>query len=149
MNHAALISEALYPGGSQQVRFNYSLRQLPSPGVSQLSLTIDGQTLTGTGQTQQFAWTGTNSSVQGTVNYTGGSLVFANQQGLWAPFHFLQRATWGQGPTPTLDWPLEVAGEPVKLSDGTKVVIRYELESGTQMFKKDSLGQRCPPVGAR
>jgi hypothetical protein len=35
------------------------------------------------------------------------------------------------------------------LPDGTLMVIRYELSSGAQVFKKESLGQRCPAVGAR
>jgi len=150
MNHAAGISEALYPAASDKPHFAYTLRQLQSKGIEQLSLTIDDQTLAGENQSKQFTWTGNpGSSVKGT--YSASSTPFASEQGLWAPFHLMDDARWAPGPTPTLEWPLEVgqSHKPVTLPDGTPEVIRYELSSGAQMFKKDSLGMRCPAVGAR
>jgi type VI secretion system protein ImpL len=150
LSHAAGISEALYPPGAQQPHFTYSLRQLPSRGIDKLSLTIDDQILASTGEAKQFAWTGNSgSSVKLTGSSSAGNLLFPSYQGLWAPFHFLQKGRPVPGSTNTLEWPLEVAGDPVRLADGTPVVIRYELESGAQMFRKESLGMRCPGVGAR
>jgi type VI secretion system protein ImpL len=149
MNHAAGISEALYPAGSQQPHFTYTLRQLPSKGIEKLSLVIDGETLSGDGQSKQFTWTGNPSSAaQATVNYPGGSLEFAKEQGLWASFHFLDGAKWTPGRVPVLEWPIEIGHKPATLPDGTPVVIRYELSSGMQMFRRDSVGMRCPAVGA-
>jgi type VI secretion system protein ImpL len=150
MNHASAISDALYPAGSQQPHFTYTLRQLPSKGIEKLSLAIDDQTLAGEGQSKQFAWTGSlTSSVKGT--YSASNSPFASEQGLWAPFHLMDEARWVSGPTPTLEWPLEVgqSHRPQTLPDGTPMVIRYELSSGAQMFKKDNLGMRCPAVGAK
>ncbi len=150
MNHAAGISDTLYPAGSPQPHFTYTLRQLPSKGIGQLSLTIDDQTLAGEGQSKQFTWTGSPSStVKGT--YSASHSLFASEQGLWAPFHLMDDARWVPGPTPTLEWPLEIGQghRPQTLPDGTPMVIRYELSAGAQMFKKDSLGLRCPAVGAR
>ncbi len=150
MNHAAGISEALYPAGSPQPHFAYTLRQLPSKGIEQISLTIDDQTLAGEGQSKQFTWTGSPSStVKGT--YTTSNSPFASEQGLWAPFHLMDEARWIPGPTPTLEWPLEIgqSHRPQTLPDGTPMVIRYELSSGAQMFRRESLGMRCPAVGAR
>ncbi len=150
MNHAAGISEALYPAGSPQPHFTYTLRQLPSKGIEKLSLVIDGETLSGDSQSKQFTWTGNPSSAaQATVNYPGGSLEFAKEQGLWASFHFLDGAKWTPGPAPVLEWPIEIGHKPATLPDGTPVVIRYELSSGVQMFRRESLGIRCPAVGAR
>jgi type VI secretion system protein ImpL len=149
INHAAGISEALYPAGSQQLHFSYSLKELASRGIDKLSLTIDDQTLAGTGESKQFAWTGnTGSNVRLTGSSSAGSLLFPSYQGLWAPFHFLQKGRPVPGSTNTLEWPLEVSGDPVRLADGTPVVIRYELLSGAQIFRKDSLSH-CPAVGAR
>lgn len=150
MNHAAGISEALYPAGSPQPHFTYTLRQLPSKGIEQISLTIDDQTLAGEGQSKQFTWTGSpTSTVKGT--YTTSNSPFASEQGLWAPFHLMDEARWISGPTPTLEWPLEIgqSHRPQTLPDGTPMVIRYELSAGAQMFRRESLGMRCPAVGAR
>jgi hypothetical protein len=85
--------------------------------------------------------------VKGT--YSTANLPFSGGQGLWAPFHFIDDARWISGATPTLEWPLEIGHRAQTLPDGTPVVIRYELSSGAQMFKKESLGMRCPAVGAR
>jgi len=149
MNHAAGISETLYPAASQQLHFSYSLKELPSRGIDKLSLTIDDQTLAGTGEAKQFAWTGNPaSSVRLTGSSSAGSLLFPSYQGLWAPFHFLQKGRPVPGSTNTLEWPLEVSGDPVRLADGTPVVIRYEILSGAQIFRKDGL-DHCPAVGAR
>ncbi len=148
LNHAAGISEALYPAGSPQPHFTYTLRQLPSKGIEQLSLTVDDQTLAGEGQSKQFTWTGNPGSiVKGT--YSTANLPFSGGQGLWAPFHFIDDARWAPGATPTLEWPLEIGHRAQTLPDGTPVVIRYELSSGAQMFNKDGRGMRCPAVGAR
>ena len=150
MNRAAGISEALYPTGSPPPHFTYTLRQLPSKGIEQLSLTIDDQTLAGEGQSKQFTWTGNpSSSAKGT--YSTSNSLFASGQGLWAPFHLMDDAKLVLGPTPELDWPLEIgqSHRPQTLPDGTPMVIRYELSSGVQMFRRESLGMRCPAVGAR
>jgi type VI secretion system protein ImpL len=150
MNHAATVSEALYPAGSQQPHFTYALQQLPSKGIEKLSLAIDDQTLSGDGQTKQFGWTGSaTATVKGNVSYSGNTLQFANDQGIWALFHFLDGAKWTPASPPTLEWPMEIGHAAVKLPDGTPVVIRYELTSGAQMFRRESLGMRCPPVGAK
>jgi|CZLA01.1.fsa_nt_gi type VI secretion system protein ImpL len=150
MNHAAGISEALYPAGSPQPHFTYTLRQLPSKGIEQLSLAVDDQTLAGEGQSKQFTWTGSPSSiVKGT--YSPSNSLFASEKGLWAPFHLMEDARWIPGPTPTLEWPLEIGQghRPQTLPDGTPMVIRYELSAGAPMFRRESLGMRCPAVGAR
>jgi type VI secretion system protein ImpL len=151
MEHAAAISETLYPaGGSPQPHFAYTLRQLPSKGIEQLSLTIDDQTLAGEDQSKQFTWTGSPTSrVKGT--YSASNSLFASEQGLWAAFHFMDDARWVPGPAPKLEWPLEIGQghRPQTLPDGTPMVIRYELSAGAQMFRRESLGMRCPAVGAR
>jgi type VI secretion system protein ImpL len=150
LNHAAGISEAMYPAGSLQPHVTYTLRQLPSKGIEKLSLAIDDQTLAGEGQSKQFTWTGNPSSkVKGT--YSASNSLFASEQGVWAPFHLMDDARWVSGPTPTLEWPLEIGQghRPQTLPDGTPMVIRYELSAGAQMFRRESLGMRCPSVGAR
>jgi type VI secretion system protein ImpL len=150
LNHAAAISDALYPAGSQQPHFTYTLKQLPSKGIEKLSLSIDDQTLAGESQSKQFTWTGNpSSSAKGT--YSTSNSLFAIGQGLWAPFHLMDDAKWVSSSTPELDWQLEIgqSHRPQTLPDGTQLVIRYQLIGGEQMFRRESLGTRCPAVGAR
>jgi hypothetical protein len=126
------------------------LRQLQSNGIDHISLTIDAETLTGEGQSKQFAWTGSlGSSAKGT--YSSSNSLFATGQGLWAPFHVMDDARWIPSSPPILEWPLEIgqSHRPQTLPDGTPMVIRYELSAGEKMFRHETLGMRCPAVGAR
>ena len=56
-NHAADISDGMYPSGSPPARFTYTLKEMPS-NVEGLTLKIGSETLSGPGQAKAFTWTG-------------------------------------------------------------------------------------------
>ena len=65
-NHAADISDGMYPSGSPPPRFTYTLKEMPS-NVEGLTLKIGSETLSGPGQAKAFTWTGAPEDIQVTT----------------------------------------------------------------------------------
>ena len=75
-NRAAAFSDALYGGGSADPHLAYTLKPLPTEGISNLNqvFRIDGQTLTYTGgnaPAKPFVWPGVPQQAVATVKLAG------------------------------------------------------------------------------
>ena len=123
--HAAEISSALYSSPGNMPAFTFTLRSLPSKGVDNASLVIDGQRIPAGATTQQFTWNGATAHQASLAYNSAEALQF---QGPWALF---QLVATGQatraGSALQLAFPLQVSGRPTILPDGTPVVVRFEL----------------------
>ena len=124
-NHAAEISSALYSSAGNMPAFTFTLRALPSKGVDNPSLVVDGQKIAAGATTQQFTWNGATAHQASLAYNSAEALQF---QGPWALF---QLVATGQatraGSALQLAFPLQVSGRPTILPDGTPVVVRFEI----------------------
>jgi type VI secretion system protein ImpL len=149
-NQAAALSEAMYAGNTPDPHFSYSLKPLPSEGFPNIGVTLslDGQPLKysggATGATQ-FVWQAQGlHDFSSTLNLGSGPADWLKAKGLWAVFHFFDKAEFtvradtGQ----ILEWiiyggkdPMTVAGKPVK--------VRFQLEMGNMppVFQKGFFGK--------
>lgn len=127
-NRAARISALLFPSGANSASFNFTLRSIPSKGVENASLVVDGQRIPVGSSTQQFRWNGATAR-QASLAYNGTEAL--QSQGPWALFQLVNAAqvTRVAGGL-QLEFPLEVSGRQIRLPDGTAEVVRFEL-SGT------------------
>src|SRR5207302_1351816 len=90
MQRAAEFTDTLFPNGSPTIRLTFALRQLPSKGIDQATVVIDGQTLASTAR-QQFTWTGGDAS-NVSLTATSGAVTLPplTGQGPWSLFEFFQ-----------------------------------------------------------
>ena len=124
-NHAAEISSALYSSAGNMPAFTFTLRALPSKGVENPSLVVDGQKIAAGATTQQFTWNGATAHQASLAYNSGEALQF---QGPWALFQLVAagQATRA-GSALQLAFPLQVSGRPITAPDGTPEVVRFEL----------------------
>jgi type VI secretion system protein ImpL len=132
-NRAAGFSDALYAGGSADPHFNYTLKPLPSDGIQNLTLSIDGQTLTSSasgGIPKPFAWPGGGPhEARASVKFGNGpDLEWSSNDGLWAVFQFIGQAERAQGNT--FEWVIRAGKNPVKLPNGNPLTVRFEVDMG-------------------
>jgi type VI secretion system protein ImpL len=124
-NHAAEISSALYSSAGNMPAFTFTLHALPSKGVDNPTLVIDGQRIAAGSTTQQFTWNGATAHQASLAYNSAEALQF---QGPWALF---QLVATGQatraGSALQLAFPLQVSGRPIMLPDGTPEVVRFEI----------------------
>ena len=124
-NHAAEISSALYSPGGNLPAFTFTLRSVPSKGVDNPTLVVDGQRIPAGATVQQFTWNGATAHQASLAYNSAEALQF---QGPWALF---QLVATGQatraGSALQLAFPLQVSGRPTVLPDGTPVVVRFEI----------------------
>jgi type VI secretion system protein ImpL len=143
-NRAASFADAMYADGSLQPRMVYTLKPYRAEGID-ASLTIDGKTITTSGQSapQPFVWTGSPSSEVklSVTSGQGGSLA---EQGPWALFQFVADANKST-PIPTgyaMEWNLIQSlgrGGRATVSNG-QTAIRFDLEGkGASVFQKNVL----------
>ena len=128
-SHAARISSALYPAGAKSPAFSFTLRPVASKEIEGATLVMDGQRLPGGASSQQFNWNGASAS-QASLAYNHGESL--RSQGTWSLFQLVHHAK-ATVPAPgqlRLEFPIEVSGQPMILSDGTPMVVRFDL-SGT------------------
>ena len=139
-NSLALMSESLYPAGATQPRMVYSLRESTRNNVPSLSITIDGETLTGSGNRKQFNWPGTSQGLK----LASGPLTLASFDGVWGVFHFMSRAQWtNAGGNYVLEFPVEVAGQ-------VQNRIWYETDAASaNVFNRKLNAGRCVRFAAR
>jgi len=145
MEHAAQFTNTLFPNNSPAIHLTFALRQLPSKGIDQATIVIDGQTLSSTAR-QQFIWTGSDaSSVSLTATSGAVTLPPLTGQGPWSLFEFFESADWTGGNPATLEWPLQLQFGHKSISEGARTAVRYELDTqGAQVFRKGFLeGLRC------
>ncbi len=140
-NQAAEIQQALYPNGSKQPDYAFTLLPFPSQGIQSLTLAIDGQSYTSSGDSQQpmsFAWPGTGAQgVTLTAKFSGGSqLTLLHYSGLWAVFRFFDSASsirkTGNGWL--IQWSPTTSGQPMTLPNGKPVTIQFQAETGGEPF---------------
>lgn len=160
-NRAAAFSDALYRGGgSQDPQLSYTLKSLPAEGIQSLTLTLDGQALKSTGaggQQASFQWPGLRAREARLAGSLGGpELGFLSYNGLWAVFRFFGDADRWQasGSGYNFEWvPRQgQSGQPMTLSTGKPLTVRYFLDMGTTapIFQKNYLsGFQCVSQAAQ
>ena len=142
-NRAAGISSALYPSGAAVAGFNFTLRFLPSRGVDNATLVVDGQRIPSGSTLQQFKWNAATAH-QASLAYNGAEAL--QFQGTWALFqlvsiaHVTRTAAGIQ-----LEFPIQVSGRPITLPDGTPEEVRFEVSGpGAPLLAPGGLsGQPC------
>jgi type VI secretion system protein ImpL len=150
-NHAAAVSETLYPGGSQTPNLSYTLRMGTPQGLQSLAFSIDNQTVTaskGKLSSKGFSWPGGGSQEVKLVGKfgSGPDITFTSYSGLWAVFQFFGDADRWQtsGSASRLEWVLRQgrAGTPLRLPDGSALVVQFDLETpgAAPVFQKGFLG---------
>ena len=156
-NNAARFSDALYPGGANDPSLHYSLAPQPSDQISDIAVTIYGQTTKKSASPKQYIWPGGGTqNVRISARLSGGSdFEFQNRDGLWSLFRFFAdadpRSPAGNGYL--LEWVVRQGreGRPVMV-EGKELVYRFVVDTGgaAPVFQKDFLnGMRCVPQAAR
>jgi type VI secretion system protein ImpL len=155
-NNAARFSEALFPGGASNPSLRYALAPQPSDQISDISVTIDGQSTRGSAS-RQYVWPGGSvHNVRISARISGGTdFEFQNREGLWSIFRFFADADrWSQGGNGyLLEWVVRQGreGRPVTVG-GKELTYRFLLDTGglAPVFQKDFLsGLRCVSQAAR
>ena len=149
-NRAAAISTTLFPSGAKSPALTFTLHQVPTKGIQNASLIVDAQRITGANATQQLTWNGaTAQQAQLTASYLDAKdLPLLQLQGTWALFELLNKAhAQRTGSGAELEFPLEVSNTPIKLPDGTPLVVRFDLSGpGAAVLTPGALnGLRCVP----
>jgi type VI secretion system protein ImpL len=159
-NRASAFSQALYHGGSRDARLTYAMKALAAEGLRGVSLTLDGQTLSASGQGgdwKEFSWPGTSArGARLAGNLGGGELGFIQYDGLWAAFRFFGDADRFEmtGSNYTLQWvPRQgQSGQPIRLENGRSLVLPFmlDLKGAPPVFQKGYLaGMECTSDVAR
>ncbi len=152
-NNAARFSEALYPGGIDNPILRYSVAPQPSNQISDMTITIDGQTTRGIKQSasRPYLWPGGGAhNVRISARLSGGSdFEFQNREGLWSLFRFFADADrWGRsGNGYLLEWVVRQGreGRPVMVG-GRELTYRFVVDTGgaAPVFQKEFLTSlRC------
>ena len=142
-NAAAAFSEAIYPAGSKEPSFKFTLTPEPSEGIQNMSVQIDDQTLNYTGKpaSKQFAWQGGGKhNAKATVKFGGGpDLAWSDNDGLWSVFRFFGKAERRQpsAGAESLEWVIRIGKEPIKLPSGKPLTVRFtlDMEGGPPVFQ--------------
>jgi type VI secretion system protein ImpL len=144
-NQAAMVSVALYAGGSPDPKISYSLKPVASEGIQAMGVQLDGQALAyggGAAVAKPFVWqAGGNHEAKATVKFGGGpDLTWSSDDGLWAAFRFFGKAEQWQpaGGASVLEWVIRIGKDPVKLPSGKPLTVRFELNmgGGPELFQK-------------
>ena len=149
-NSAAGFSDTIYAGNTQDPHISYSLKPVASEGFQSVGLQLDGQTFTysgGDAAAKQFKWQGTGPhEAKATVKFGGGpDLAWSDNDGLWAIFHFFDKAERWQpsGNGYTLEWVIRIGKDAVKLPSGAPLTVRFQLDmnGAPPVFQKGYLGR--------
>lgn len=156
-NNAVRFSDALYPAGANDPSLHYSLAPQASDQISDIAVTIDGQTTKKSASPKQYIWPGGGTqNVRISAKLSGGSdFEFQNRDGLWSLFRFFADADrWSpSGNGYLLEWVVRQGreGRPVMVG-GKELVYRFVVDTGgaAPVFQKDFLnGMRCVSQAAR
>jgi len=148
-NRAASLSDALYPAGSADPSFAYTLKPVPSEGIQAITLRLDGQTLTASGAdttAKQFTWPGSSArEASAAVRFGGTELGWIRHDGLWGVFQFFDEAERWQpaGTSSLLEWVVRAGKSPMTLPSGKPLTVRFELNMGGRppIFEKGYLSR--------
>jgi type VI protein secretion system component VasK len=98
---------------------------VPSKGIENATLVVDGQRIPAGATSQLFTWNGTTAHQASLAYNSAEALQF---QGLWALFQLVAASQVTRvGGTLQLEFPLEVSGRQLRLPDGTPEVVRFEI----------------------
>ena len=124
-NQAARISSTLYPSGAPVAGFNFTLRAIPSKGIENATLVVDGQRIPDGSTVQQFKW---NAAVARQAALAFNGTEDLQMQGTWSLFQLVSIAdvTRTAGMI-KLEFPIQVSGRQTYFPDGTPKVVRFEL----------------------
>ena len=118
---------------------------MPSKGIENATLVVDGQRIPSGSNALQFKWNGATAHQASLAYNSAEALQF---QGTWALFQLVSVAhvTRSAGGI-QLEFPLEVSGHPLRLPDGTPEVVRFELTGpGADVLAPGGLsGLPCVP----
>lgn len=151
LNHLQQIQDALYAEGGSQMKMHYTLRPLPGENVQAITLDIDGEKITASGQAQskQFSWPG-SGQVLVTVK-AGGNIPFGSYPGPWAVWHWMYNADPRAPGSKTVQWSTlrQGHGQPQAVTDaeGKPIVMKVELgdlPAGVDVFVPSFFAVRCP-----
>jgi type VI secretion system protein ImpL len=141
-NHAAALSDALYPAGSATPHFSYTLRPIPTNAPDGLTLKVGSDTLTGAGFSKTFTWTGSPEDVQVTASGIGLGPLYS---GPWAVFKlFADAHSQASGTTVTMEWRMESNDKPIMLNGKPETYV-YQLQvAGFNPFRPSEMsGLQC------
>ena len=125
-NQAARVSSTLYPSGAPVAGFNFTLRAIPSKGIENATLVVDGKQRIPDGSTvQQFKWDAAQAH-QASLFFNGTEDL--QMLGTWSLFQLVAIAEVTRTPGGLeLDFPIQVSGRQTYFPDGTRKVVRFEL----------------------
>jgi len=114
----AHVSSDLYSPGSKTPAFNFTLRYIPSNGISGANFQVDGQRIPAGSTTQQYKWSGPDAH-QASLVTDSGEVPY---QGTWALFQLVHRAqiTHPEGKL-HLDYSLETTLAGQRINQGKMV----------------------------
>ncbi|MFL6464148.1 MAG: ImcF-related family protein, partial [Bryobacteraceae bacterium] len=141
-NRAAHMSQAMYKGDAQQPSMSFSMQPLPSPDVTHVTLSINGQTLstdlkTGA-RSQTFAWPGTAATAYLGVSFGNGpEFAIAQSNGLWAIWHLLDTGEHLPQSSGQLEWQwTQKTSAGVTTINGHPATVKFALDSqSSQIFR--------------
>lgn len=97
LERAQLVSALLFPPHAEEVRVDFELRVRPAPGIAQVRVEIDGQTLdhhNGPERWARFRWPGTGDRHGASLQVRGAQIDETLQQdGEWGLFRLLEKGT--------------------------------------------------------
>lgn len=139
------LSSALYPtAGSAGLSFTTEI--LPSKGIKSATVTIDGQSFSGSGISKAFTWSLASSrQAELIANYGSGTLPLLQFSGPWAVFHLMDKGRVESAGVPAhLAYPLEISNTPIVVN-GVPLVVDLELSGpGASVLVPGGLsGLRC------
>ncbi len=147
-NHAARISAGLYPGGAKSPSLTFTLRFLPSPGVANATLVVDGQRIPNGSITQTFHWDGATAQKSSLVYDSNEVLPLT---GTWSLFQLVRTAQITKsGAGYRLDYPINtattVAGHTISQASGPQAKVSFEISGpGAEILMSDYFtGLACP-----
>lgn len=123
-NRLAGVTDMLWPGGSAEPRFEFTVKLMPPAGVDTALFNLDGvqrrYTRLNT-RAERYVWSG--SSGTGAKNATLSAIARGREEpplltftGPWALFKLLQKARWEtSGSTASIQWNLSFRGQAVSL----------------------------------
>jgi len=151
LNRLQQIQDALFADGGAQMKTHYTLRPLPGQNVQAITLSIDGQQLTASGQPQskQFTWPG---SGQVTVSVKAGvNIPFGSYSGPWALWRWMYDSDTRPSGTKTAQWSMLRQGhgqaQAPTDAEGKPIVLKVELSdlpAGVDIFDRGFFTLRCP-----
>jgi len=147
-SRASRVSSGLYPAGAKSPTFSFTLRFLPSPGIANATLVVDGQRIPNGSISQQFHWSG-DTAQKASLIYDGNEVI--PLQGTWSLFQLVRTAQiTHSGAGYRLDYPIDtsttVAGHKIGQSSGTTKTVSFELSGpGAEILMADYFsGLGCP-----